>query len=109
MSLFGAVEQATRDSTGQWIVARGTIALDASNPTPVAATLTHMDTIVSVGLTLAGATTPGVGTSVLTYAVSGGALSIYAWKPTSNSNPTLVASTGTETVAWVVIGTRRRK
>jgi hypothetical protein len=32
-------------------------------------------------------------------------LNVYAWKPTSGSDPTLVASTGTETFDWIAIGT----
>ena len=77
------------------------VVLDGSNPTTVE---TRLNTITSVSLTLQGSSAPGLGTSVLTYAVSGGTLSIYAWKPTDGTNPTLVASTGTETVSWLVTG-----
>ena len=101
MALQGALAENTRRNEA---VERGEIALDASNPTEVATGLT---TITSVSLTLEGSSAPGLNTSILTYTVSEGTLSIFAWKPTSNSNPTLVASTGTETVAWIVIGKRR--
>jgi hypothetical protein len=30
---------------------------------------------------------------------------VYAWKNTSGTDPTLVASTGTEVVSYVIIGT----
>jgi NAD(P)-dependent dehydrogenase (short-subunit alcohol dehydrogenase family) len=83
-------------------VARGETALDGSNPTPVATGLT---TIVAATLSLKGSGAPGVGTSALTYDTSGGTLNIYAWKVTSNANPTLIASTGTETVGWFAVGT----
>ena len=79
----------------------GETALDGSNPTAVS---TELSTITSVALTIANSSAPGVGTSILTYAVSGGTLSIYAWKVTSSSDTTLVASTGTETVSYVVVG-----
>lgn len=80
----------------------GEIALDGSNPTPVATGLT---TITSADLTLKGTAAPGVGTSVLTYGTSGGTLNIYAWKVTGSGDATLIASTGTETVGYTVTGT----
>lgn len=80
----------------------GEVALDGSNPTPVTTGLT---TITGAVITLKESTAPGVGTSVFSYTTSGGTLSIYAWKPTSNADPTLIASTGTETVGYVVTGT----
>ena len=79
----------------------GETTLDGSNPTAVS---TGLSTITSVTLTIANASAPGVGTSILTYAVSGGTLSIYAWKVTASGNATLVASTGTETVSYTVVG-----
>lgn len=80
----------------------GTIALDGSNPTTV--TFEDFTTLEGAILTLKGNSAPGVGTSLLTYAISGNILSIYAWKVTSNADPTLVASTGTETVSYLVWG-----
>jgi len=79
----------------------GEVALDGSNPTVV---VTGFSTIESVTLALKGSSAPGIGTSALTYDIDGSSLSIYAWKPTSNSNPTLVASTGTETVGYIITG-----
>ena len=79
----------------------GETTLDGSNPTAVS---TGLSTITGVTLTISNGSAPGVGTSVLTYTVSGGTLSIFAFKPTSSSNPTLVASTGTETVSYTVVG-----
>lgn len=86
-------------------IARGEIALDGSNPTSVT---TGLATIVSANVSLKGTAAPGDNTSVLTYdlpAGTPGQLDIYAWKNTGGTDPTLVASTGTETVAWIAIGT----
>lgn len=79
----------------------GTIALDASNPTPV---VTGLSALVACSLTLNGNAAPGDNTSVLTYDFSTGTLNIYAWKNTGGTDPTLVASTGTETVSYIVKG-----
>lgn len=76
--------------------------LGGSNPTVIA---TGMTSITSAVVTLEGTGAPGVGTSVLTIGFSGGTLNVYAWKPTSSSNPTLIASTGTENFGWFVTGT----
>lgn len=86
-------------------IARGVTALDGSNPTPVA---TGLITVVAAVVTLEGTAAPGVGTTTLTIASTNyatGALAVYAWKPTSNADPTLVASTGTENFEWVAVGT----
>lgn len=79
----------------------GEVALDGSNPTPVTLPFSNVD---SVALTLKGGTAPGDNTSILTYAVVGNVLNIYAWKNTGGTDPTLVASTGTETVSFQVVG-----
>jgi len=82
----------------------GTAALGGSNPTTVATGLAFIKA-ASVVLQVSGA--PGDGTSVLTHTFGtvGGTLNVYAWKPTSNSDPTLIASTGTENFSWIAIGT----
>ena len=79
----------------------GTVALDGSNPTTVATGLRVIDAVL---LSLTGSVAPGLSTSSLSYTTSGGTLSIYAWEPTGAGDTTLVASNGTETVAYVVIG-----
>jgi len=83
-------------------IARGSTALDGSNPTPVTTGLT---TIVSATVSLRGTSAPGVGTSVLTTGVSSGTLNVYAWKVTGSGDCTLIASTGTETFDWIAVGT----
>lgn len=83
-------------------IARGETALDGSNPTPVATGLT---TIVACIVSLKGTAAPGVGTSSVTYDWSATNVDLYGWKVTSNADSTLIASTGTETIGWVCIGT----
>lgn len=83
-------------------VARGETALDGSNPTPVATGLT---TVVGFVATLKGTAAPGDNTSVLTADISGATVNVYAWKNTGGTDPTLVASTGTESFYWIAIGT----
>lgn len=83
-------------------IARGETALDGSNPTSVAHGLT---TCVAFTAVLKGTAAPGVGTSVLTANINGANVDVYAWKVTSSSDTTLVASTGTESFYWVAVGT----
>lgn len=79
----------------------GETALDGSNPTPVT---TGLSAITACVTTLKTSSAPGVSTTTITYTTSGGALSLYGWKPTSSANPTLIASTGTDTVGWACFG-----
>ena len=85
-----------------YMVARGESALDASNPTPIASGLTS---IVAVVATLKGSVAPGVGTCLITAVISGTTINFYGWKPTSNADPTLIASTGTASFYWIAVGT----
>jgi hypothetical protein len=82
-------------------IVAGEIALDGSNPTPVA---TGLSVIVAAIAQIKGTSAPGDNTSVVTYGISGGTLNLYGWKNTGGSDPTLVASTGTETVSYMAIG-----
>lgn len=83
-------------------LARGETALDGSNPTPVTTGLTA---IVACTVSIKSTAAPGVSTSVVTYGTSSGTMNMYGWKVTSNADPTLVASTGTDTIGWVCVGT----
>jgi len=85
-----------------YMVARGETALDGSNPTPVTTGLT---TITGCSLTIKSTSAPGVSTSVLTYGTSSGTLNMYGWKVTATNDATLIASTGTDTIGWVCLGT----
>ena len=84
-------------------IATGSIALSGTNPTSIS---TGLNVILAAGATLKESATPGVATSIFTVTVpaSGGTLSLYEWMVTSSANPTLVASTNTETVLWFAIG-----
>lgn len=97
-----AVDSLSIGGTSMPKIVAGEIALDGSNPTAVATGLTS---ITGAALTIKSSSAPGVGTTTVTYSTSGGTLNIYGWKPTSNADPTLIASTGTETIGYVVTGT----
>lgn len=79
-------------------IARGEIALDGSNPTPVATGLT---TIVSAQATIKRTSAVTSGTAFVTVDFTGadGTLNLYAWVLAGT------ASTGTESIEWVAIGT----
>jgi hypothetical protein len=83
-------------------LARGETVLGGTNPTAVA---TGLATVVAFTATLKGTAAPGVGTSILTANISGATVNVYAWKVTSNSDPTLIASTGIESFYWTAVGT----
>jgi hypothetical protein len=75
--------------------------LEGSNPLTVK---TGFNTLFSFTATLEGSAAPGVGTSLLTHTISGGDVSVYAWKVTGSGDATLIASTGTETFSWTACG-----
>ena len=79
----------------------GIMALDGSNPTAI---VTGLRVIDAVSVILEGSATPGDGASVLTFAVSGGTVNVYAWQNTTGTDPTLVASTDTDNFSFVIIG-----
>lgn len=84
-------------------IRRGVTALDGSNPTAVA---TGLSTIVSATVTRKDSSAPGVDPSAFSVDFSGtdGTLNIYAWKVTASGDATLVASTNTDDVCWIAIG-----
>lgn len=78
-------------------VARGTIALDGSNPTTVATGLTS---VVAFTATLLRNSALTSGTAFVTHDVASGAnVDLYAWILAGT------ASTSTETVEWIAVGT----
>jgi hypothetical protein len=84
-------------SVGGTKYASGITALDGSNPTPVTTGLT---TITGLSLTLDRSTAVSSGTAFVTYHnISAGGFDMYGWVLAGS------ASTGTENVAWVAIGT----
>lgn len=101
-------ELATQDASGVvgvaagYKLARGVVALDGSGATSVAHGLT---TAVAAVVSLAASAAPGDATHVVSCLINGANIDIYPWKPTSGSDPTLVASDGTENVYWIAVGT----
>ena len=91
---------------GGYKIARSSapVALDGSNPTSVTHGLT---TCIAAFAQLTGSVAPGDSTSVLSVVINGASLDVYGWKHTTGGvagNPTLIASTGTESFNWFAIG-----
>lgn len=86
----------------------GTVTLGGANPTSVT---TNLTTLLGCQVSPLRSTQVGVHPAsvafltVLTTAVAG-RLDIYAWRFTSSSDPTLIASTSRDVLTWVCIGTR---
>lgn len=76
------------------------VALDGTNPTPIVTGFTKVE---AVALTLLYSSAPADSTSILTYAIVGGTVNVYAWKAAA-ADPTLEASTGTETFSYIILG-----
>lgn len=79
-------------------IARSITALGGSNPTTI---VTGLATITGVGLALNRTTSLASGTAFVTYNLNAtpGSLDVYAWVVAGT------ASSGTENVAWVAVGT----
>lgn len=88
-------------TTGGFKMACGEAALDGSNPTPITTGLTTCSAAVAQ---LKGSAAPGDNTSVLTCVIGTADFDVYAWKNTSGTDPSLVASTGTESFYWIAFG-----
>ena len=86
-------------------VAAGITSLDGANPTSVTTGLSALAGCTPLQHT---ATAPGLRLHTFTTLLTAvaGRLDIYAWDVTSSSNPTLIASTSTDTVRWHCVGTR---
>lgn len=94
--LFVAVDlNAGRKTTG------GTVTLDGSNPTPI---VTGLAEVIAFSCNEVKATSPGDDPIGFSHTVSGGTVSLYAWK-TDGSDPTWVASTNNSaTISWIAVG-----
>jgi hypothetical protein len=94
----------TQGVAAGYVVARGTITLDGSNPSSAT---TGLAAIVACTVQNKRSTTPGddpVAFTIATAAVAG-RLDVYAWK-TDGTDPTLVASTDADdTIDWICVGT----
>jgi hypothetical protein len=92
--------------TGEYAIARGSVTLDGSNPSSVTTTLTTITSCVVVDKR---STAPGLDPQMVTTATAAvaGRLDVYAWKATSVTDPTLIASTDADDVIdWICIGTK---
>ena len=103
-----------QDATGTLVLGEGTTTggidagttlLDGSNPTSVTTGLSAL-TACWVNRTIG--TSPGVTAYIFTIlrTAVAGRLDIYAWQPTSSSDPTLVASASTDRVEYGCVGTQ---
>lgn len=102
MALYGGLAENTRRNER---MERGTVTFTGSTTITVSP---PMRQIIMVDITQILGTSPGVGPQNFTYTLGTGAntnqFTIFAWQPTSNANPTLVAGTTPCTVAWNVLG-----
>lgn len=82
----------------------GTVTLDGSNPTPV--DLSGYLASVDAGVVnIEGSSALGDDPNMVTSAVSGATLNVYAWKNISGTDPTQVASTdNARLVNWIAMG-----
>lgn len=99
MSLHGALAEATRKGH-EILEGEATVTASLAIAVPFA-------TISSVNITQKTAVAPGLNSSVYTWNYAAGVLTIYAWKPTSATNPTLIAGTVASTVSYMIVGKRR--
>ena len=102
MALYGGLAENTRRNER---VERGIVTFTGSTTITVSP---PMRQIIMADITQVIGTSPGLGPSTFTYTIGTGAntnqFTIFAWQPTSATNPTLVAGTTSVTVAWNVIG-----
>lgn len=85
-------------------VVSGTVVLDGSNPSSVT---TGLQTLTSCVVTAQIPTNPLLRWVIFTvqFTPTSGQLDVYAWAPTSSSNPTLVASTNVgDRVTYICTG-----
>lgn len=90
--------------TGKLKIVAGTITLDGGNPTPIDLSKFFKTGIVAAVANYADATTPADDHSIVTCAISGRTVNLYAWKHAA-ADPTLEASTSsTAVVNYVAVG-----
>ncbi len=82
----------------------GVVTLDGTNPTPIT---TGLNAVESVVFTNHRTDTPADDPNEFTAGISGGTVNLYAWKHTSGTDATLVASTDSDdTIGWLAQGYR---
>lgn len=98
MALYGGLAENTRRNER---VERGSVTFTGSTTITVPG---PMRTITAAFVEQVIGTAPGLGPSVFTVTFTNNQLSIFAWQPTSSTNPTLEAGTTAATVDWMVFG-----
>jgi hypothetical protein len=91
---------------GGYLIARGEVTLDGSNPTTITTGLT---TVVACVVVDKRATAPALDPIAFTVdyggGVTAGTVDVYAWKATDSTHPTLIASTDADDVlSWIAVG-----
>ena len=85
----------------------GTVTLDGSNPTPIELS-GYLRSVDMAVVSMDGSVAPGADPTLVTSAVSGTTVNVYAWKVTTGGaagNPTLIASTdNARLVSFFAIG-----
>lgn len=96
-------DAAVQALAGGRVLITGEVTLDGANPTSIPTGLAGVESAV---VTLKRTTTPGVDPHHLSvdYSGSSGTVNVYAWKPTSTGDGTLIASTNnTAVVAYQIV------
>lgn len=99
MSVMGSLAEAVRKG---WAVEFGIDALSSGSVT-IVTNLVIEGAVVSLNTKTALALLTGAVTWFVETATPD-ELDIYGWKPTSSSNPTMIAATDTEPVSWIAWG-----
>ena len=82
----------------------GTVVLDGGNPTPIELAA-YLKTILGAVVSIEGSGAPADDPNAVSSAVTGTTLNVYAWKNTSGTDPTFVASTNNaRLVNWLAWG-----
>ena len=98
------VDKVRTETAGKPRFVYGTVILDGGNPTPVALA-GYLAAIDAAGVSMEGSAAPAADPSVVTSAISGTTLNVYAWKITGVGDATLVASTNNaRLVNWWAVG-----
>lgn len=99
MALFGSIAGTPGDR-----MVFGTVALDGSNPTDVVIPRLAPGERIKFGMACQNVSVaPGDSTEEVTVTWTAMTLSIYGWMNTTGTDPTLVASTGTQSIAYMAI------
>lgn len=93
---------AEAERTGKEVLTREVAIATAS------AVVTHPFRVIdNVQITRKTSSAPALTSSVFTWQVVGNVLTVYAWRPTSATDPTLIAGNAASTVSVTVTGRRR--